>query len=203
LIDSGSLFGGDGFGQVAGVVYVDAVGDRDEVGEELERDDFDDGKQVLCGGVDEDAVGDDSGDFGVASVGDGECGCALLLHVAEELEGLLVTKDGVGIGVVDGGEHDERNAGADEGVRAVLQLASGVALGVQVGGLFELERSLAGDGVVDAASQEEKGAGVEVAGGDLFDGGLPLGELGGDEVGQGFEGSEVLGYLGFAESSLL
>ena len=39
---------------------------------------------------------------------------------------------------------------------AVLQLAGGVAFGVDVGDLLELERALQGDRVVDVAADEEK-----------------------------------------------
>ena len=49
----------------------------------------------------------------------------------------------------------------------MLHLAGGVAFGVDVGDLLELERAFEGDGVVDAAAEEE-----EVAGG-----GEGLGEL--------------------------
>ena len=38
----------------------------------------------------------------------------------------------------------------------MLHLPRGVALGVQVGELLELERSLQGDGIVDAAAEEEE-----------------------------------------------
>ena len=44
----------------------------------------------------------------------------------------------------------------DEGDGAVLHLAGGIALGVDIGDLLELERALEGDGVVDAAAQEEE-----------------------------------------------
>ena len=47
----------------------------------------------------------------------------------------------------------------------MLHLSGGVALGVDVADLLELERALEGDGVVDAAAQEEEVVGgVEDAG---------------------------------------
>ena len=49
----------------------------------------------------------------------------------------------------------------------MLHLAGGVALGVDVGDLLELERALEGDGVVDAAAEEEE----------IARGGEELGEL--------------------------
>ena len=38
----------------------------------------------------------------------------------------------------------------------MLDLAGGVAFGVDVGDLLEFERALEGDGVVDAAAEEEE-----------------------------------------------
>ena len=40
-----SLFHGDGFGEVSGLVYVAASADGDVVGEELEGDYFEDGEE--------------------------------------------------------------------------------------------------------------------------------------------------------------
>ena len=57
---------------------------------------------------------------------------------------------------IDGGEHDQRHAIADQRVGPVLQLAHRVALGVHVRGLLQLERAFAGDGVVNAAAEIEK-----------------------------------------------
>ena len=56
--------------------------------------------------------------------------------------------------------HDDGEGLVDEGVGAVLHLAGGVAFGVDVGDLLELERAFEGDGVVDAAAEEEEVAGV-------------------------------------------
>ena len=68
---------------------------------------------------------------------------------------------------VFGGDADYGEGFVDEGVGAVLHFAGGVAFGVDVGDFLELEGSLEGDGVVDAAAEEE-----EVVGG-----GEGLGEL--------------------------
>ena len=83
-------------------------------------------------------------------------------------EGLFVLEDGVGVGGVLGGEDDDGEGFVDERVGAVLHLAGGVAFGVDVGNFLELERAFEGDGVVDAAAEEEEVAGV----GELFGEGL-------------------------------
>ena len=65
-----------------------------------------------------------------------------------------------GVGGVLGGDADDGEGFVDEGVGAVLHLAGGVAFGVDVGDLLELERAFEGDGVVDAAAEEEEVARV-------------------------------------------
>ena len=146
--------------------------------------------------VDVDGVVGERGYGFVAGVGDGEDVGALLAHVAHELQDFLVALDGVGIGVVYGGDHDQGRAFGDEGVGAVLQLAAGVAFGVEVGGLLELERAFAGDGVVDAAAEEEEVLGVAVLVGDAMHGLFPAAELGFDLAGEGGDFGEALLELG-------
>src|SRR5208282_6018488 len=43
----GGLFGNDGFHEIAGIVHVAAVEDREVVGEKLERDNFENGEEQL------------------------------------------------------------------------------------------------------------------------------------------------------------
>ena len=57
-------------------------------------------------------------------------------------------------------DDEDRLAGLDERDRAVLELAGGEALGVDVGELLELERTLEGDRVADVAAEEQHRAGV-------------------------------------------
>ena len=135
------------------------------VGEELQGDDLEDWQEQLRGGGDVDGVLDLGGDLAVALDGDGDDAAGAggdLLNVAE---GLLVLEDGGGVGGVLGGDADDGQRLVDEGVGAVFHLSGGVALGVDVADLLELERSLEGDGVVDAAAEEEEVVGgVEDAG---------------------------------------
>ena len=96
------------------------------------------------------------GDLAVALDGDGDDAAGAggdLLNVAE---GLLVLEDGGGVGGVFCRDADDGQRLVDEGVGAVLHLSGGVALGVDVADLLELESALEGDGVVDAAAQEEE-----------------------------------------------
>src|SRR5262249_47994380 len=57
----------------------------------------------------------------------------------------------------------------DEGDGAVFHFAGGVAFGVDVGNLFELEGAFERNRVVVAAAEEEEVAGVAVAAGDDLD----------------------------------
>jgi hypothetical protein len=57
---------------------------------------------------------------------------------------------------VFGGDADDGESFIDEGGGAALHLAGGVAFGVDVGDLPELECAFEGDGVVDSAAEEEE-----------------------------------------------
>jgi hypothetical protein len=79
----------------------------------------------------------------------------------------------------------------------VLHLAGGVAFGVDVGDLLELERAFEGDGVVDAAAEEEEVAGGGEGLGELLalvvDGAEDLFDLAGDAAELGRRGGGRLG----------
>src|ERR1039458_2866404 len=159
------LLYGDGLGEVAGLVYVAAAADGDVVGEELEGDDFEDGEEQLGGGGDVDDGFDELGDGLGAFDGDGDDAAGAGGDFLDVGEGLLVLEDGGRVGGVLGGDADDGEGLVDEGVGAVLHLAGGVAFGVDVGDFFQLERAFEGDGVVDAAAEEEEVVGGgEVAG---------------------------------------
>ena len=111
---------------------------------------------------------DELGDLVVAFGGDGDDAAAAggdLLNVAE---GLFVLEDAGGVVGVFGGDADYGEGLVDEGVGAVLHLAGGVAFGVDVGDLLELEGAFEGDGVVDAAAEEEEVVGGVEDFGELF-----------------------------------
>ena len=159
------LFHGDGFGEVSGLVYVAATADGDVVGEELQGDDLEDRQEQLWGGGDVDGVFDELGDVAVALDGDGDDAAGARGDLLNVAEGLLVLEDGGGVGGVLGGDADDGEGLVDQRVGAVLHLTGGVALGVDVADLLELERAFEGDGVVDATAQEEEVVGgVEDAG---------------------------------------
>ena len=141
------------------MVYVAASTDGYVVGEELEGDYFEDGEEEFGGGGDVDDVFDELGDVGVAFDGDGDDAAAAGGYFLDVAEGLFVLEDRAGVVGVLGGDADYGEGFVDEGVGAVLHLAGGVAFGVDVGDLFELEGSFEGDGVVDAAAEEEEVAG--------------------------------------------
>ena len=65
------LFNGDGFCEVSGLVYVAAAADGDVVRQQLQGDDFEDGRSS-SGLGDVDGVFDELGDLAVALDGDGD-----------------------------------------------------------------------------------------------------------------------------------
>ena len=108
---------------------------------------------------------DELGDEGVAFGGDGDDPAGTGGDFLDVGEGLFVLEDGArGIRRVFCGDADDGEGLVDEGVGAVLHLAGGVAFGVDVGDLLELEGAFERDGVVDAAAEEEEVAG----GGEVF-----------------------------------
>ena len=108
---------------------------------------------------------DELGNGLVALDGDGDDAAGAGGDFLDVGEGLLVLEDAGGVGGVLSGDAYYGQGFVDEGVGAVLHLAGGVAFGVDVGDLLELERAFEGDGVVDAAAEEEEVVGVgEVAG---------------------------------------
>ena len=62
--------------------------------------------------------------------------------------------------LVVSGYKDDRHVLVDKGYRAVLHLGSRITLGMYVAYLLELERTLQGYGVVEAASKVQKVVGV-------------------------------------------
>jgi hypothetical protein len=193
-------------GEVSGLVYVAAAADGDVVGEELQGDDFEDGEEELGGLGDVDDVFDQLGDVWSPSMAMAMTRPerAVTSWMFERVFSYLRTLVG-SVGSF-GGDADDGEGLVDEGVGAVLHLAGGVAFGVDVGDLLELEGAFEGDGVVDAAAEEE-----EVVGGvrRLWRAGstgregdkrgrvrrrTPLFELAGDAFGE--LGDEVEGLLG-------
>ena len=133
----------------------------------MEGDGFEDGEEEFGGLGDVDGVFDEGPDVFVALDGDGDDAAGAGGDLLDVGEGFFVFEDGGGVGGVLGGDADDGEVFVDEGVGAVLHLAGGVAFGVDVGDLLELEGTLEGDGVVDAAAEEEE----------VIGGGEDLGEV--------------------------
>src|SRR5439155_113412 len=144
--------------EVARLVHVAAEAHGDVVGEELERDDGDERRQELGARGHLDNVLRLRRDVPVARVGDGDDEAVARPHLLDVAEHTLV-------GAVARHERHDRERVGDECDRTVLHLAAGVALGVDIRDLLELERALEGDGVLEPAPQIEEIARVrELAG---------------------------------------
>lgn len=95
---------------------------------------------------------------------------------------------------------DDGESLVDECNRAVLHLAGGVCLGVQVADLFQLERTLVADGGTHAAPDEERVAGILARARRLLDGGLALGKDALDLLGRVRQLAESGGEIWFIRS---
>src|SRR5436309_2358443 len=135
------LFDRDALRQVAWLVDVAAEAHRDVVGEKLERDDGDERRQELGARRHLDDVLRLRRDVPVARVGDGDDEAVARPHLLDVAEHTLV-------GAVARHERHDWERVGDECDRTVLHLAAGVALGVDIRDLLELERALEGDGVL-------------------------------------------------------
>jgi hypothetical protein len=89
---------------------------------------------------------------------------AHLLDVREHLLGQLARR----------AQRDHRELLVEQRDRAVFHLAGRIPLGVQVGDLFELERTLEGERVEDTAAQVERAARMLQLLGDRVDGAGPV-----------------------------
>src|SRR5256884_2633235 len=142
------LFDRDALRQVAWLVDVAAEAHGDVVGEKLERDDGDERRQELGARRHLDDVLRLRRDVAVARVGHGDHEAVAGPHLLD------VAEHALGRGVADHQRYHGELVG-DERDRAVLHLTAGIALGMDVGNLLELERPLEGDGVLDATAQIE------------------------------------------------
>src|SRR5664280_686834 len=118
------------------------------------------------------------GDVRVSRVHERDDDAVPRLHFPEVRGDLLVER-------VVGRQADDGERVVDEGDRAVLHLAAGIALRVEIRDLLELERSFEGDRVMRAAPEEENVPRVLETAGEFLDLGLEgerLAERGGEAV---------------------
>ena len=130
------------------MVDVGAFEDGDVVGEELDGDGIEERRHEGVAGRHLDAVEELAAEAREALlVGDHHHLAAARQHLLDVGAGLLEE-------VVARRQHDHRRLLVDERDRPVLHLAGGIALGVDVGDLLELERAL--------ERQREAGAAAEI-----------------------------------------
>lgn len=143
------LFHGDGFGEVAGHVYVAAFVDGYVVGKQLQGDGGDDRRDAIgdVGNLD-DVVGKTR--YHLVTFRDDRHDCASarldLLHVAHYLV----------VEVVFGCDYDARHPLVDERDRSVLHLRCRISLGMNIAYLLEFQRALQGGGIVVAPAEVEE-----------------------------------------------
>ena len=94
------------------------------------------------------------------------------LHFLDVGDGLFVEDAAFRLRRIARGQHHHGQLFVDQRVGAVLHLAGGVAFGVNVGNLLQLERALERDREMNAAAQEQKIGGAEKLAAQLFVNGI-------------------------------
>ena len=153
---------GDALGQVARLVDVAAAAHGDVIRQQLQRHDLENRQQQLAGVRNGDDVVGDAGGFVSPSLTSGDDDPFARLDFLNIGDGLLV-KDAAARARdwIVRGQHDHGQLLVDQRVGAMLHLARGIAFGVDVGDLLQLERAFERDGEMDAAAEEEKVGGAE------------------------------------------
>src|ERR1700730_7481921 len=143
------LFHRDALGEVARLVDIATPCHGYVIREKLEGDDRHQGRQELrCRGHDERVVRS-ADHLLIPSMADDDD------TASPRLDLLHVSYHAV-VAAVSRSESDHRHALIDERDGTMLHLPGGIALGVDVGDLFELERPFERDRVMDPAAQEEE-----------------------------------------------
>src|SRR2546428_13557982 len=140
----------DALREVPGLVHVAAESHRDVVREELQGDHRDQRRQEIGAGRHLDQVLGLRREGPVAGVRDGD-------DLALAGEDLLDVAEHALVRAVAPGPRDDGQPVGDERDGAMLHLAAGVALGVDVGDLLELERPFEGDRKLEPAAEIEEG----------------------------------------------
>src|SRR3954468_6674928 len=151
-----ALLDRDRLGQVARLVDVQALGGRQLEGEDLQRHDRQQRRQQRRRRGDPDDLVGEGDDVLVTLLGDHERAGAAgadLLDVGHHLAVQAVLAAG------RGDDDEDRLARLDQCDRPVLELAGGEPLGVDVGQLLELERTLHRHREADVAAEEQHRAG--------------------------------------------
>ena len=123
------------------------------VGEELERDDGEDGREEVGGFGDRDDVVGDLSRHLVALGQHTDDDSLARLDLDDVRVGLLVAKLRRVVALLARVDDDDGQALVNKRVRPVLHLARRVAFGVDVGNLFQLQCAFERDGEVDAATE--------------------------------------------------
>src|SRR5262250_97226 len=143
------LLDGDGLREVSRLVHVAPEAHRHVIREELQRQGHEDGRKQLRGGGHRHHARGAGADLPISLVGQRDDVAVARPHLLHGVHHALV-------GGVARGEGNDGHTLVDQGDGTVLHLARGVAFGVQIRQLLELEGALEGEGIVKAPAQEEE-----------------------------------------------
>ena len=141
------LLDGDAFGEVAGFIYVAAKLDCDVVREELQRDDREDGGEVVRAIGDEDHVVADFCEGGVSFRSDGNDGAFARFDFLDVADVFFEDR-------ISWSDEDRGGFLGDEGDDAVLEFGARIARSGNVTDLLELESAFQSDRVLSLATHE-------------------------------------------------
>ncbi len=138
----------------------------------MQRNNLDNRQQKLWGGWNKEYVVRDTGDFAVALAGHGHQASTARLYFPHHIQRAAVTQHRVGIVTIAGCQHHDRELLIHQRVGTMLQFPRRIAFRMRIRNLFQLQRTLARNGVMNPASEIKK----------LFCLELPLRELRGQLV---------------------
>src|SRR6185295_11121027 len=145
-----------GLRKVARLIDIATSADSNVISQQLQRDDRKYWRSEIACVRDFDYVIGDLSSFVIAFGYNRDHDAVPRLHLNHVRKSLLIAKLRRRAVLVASADYNNRQVLIDERVRTVLHFACGIAFGVNVGNLFELQRAFERDWIIDAAAEVEK-----------------------------------------------
>src|ERR1700685_590727 len=142
--------------QIPRMVHVISLAQGDVIGEEVERNYFENGQQEFGRGRHKENFVGDARDLIIAFGSHGHERAAPRFYFLHDVKRTSVTENRIRIRLVARCQYHNRQSLIDQSVGTVFKLTCGVALSVRIRNFFELQRTFAGNGVVNTAPQIKK-----------------------------------------------
>src|ERR1700674_2736551 len=142
--------------QIPRLINVAAAAYGDVIGEQLQWDDLQNGRQFFRRRRNEENVVRLFGDLFGAFGGERDDDSGTSLYFLQVRHRLLVTDHRLRAAHIARRNDDHRKILVNQRIRAVLHLSRRITFGVNIGNFLEFERAFERDGIVNAASEEEE-----------------------------------------------